>query len=81
MPGVTSITWMAVAAPPGTPKDITKKISDAIGQGFRQPDLQARILKLEANPLGSTPEQMRELTKQSETTWEPVVKARNISVD
>jgi tripartite-type tricarboxylate transporter receptor subunit TctC len=81
LPGVTSITWMAVAAPPGTPKDITKKISDAIGQGYRQPDLQARIRKLEANPLGSTPEQMRELTRQSLETWAPVVKARNISVD
>jgi tripartite-type tricarboxylate transporter receptor subunit TctC len=81
LPGVTSITWMAVAAPPGTPKDITRKISDAIGQGYRQPDLQARIRKLEANPLGSTPEQMRELTRQSLETWAPVVKARNISVD
>jgi tripartite-type tricarboxylate transporter receptor subunit TctC len=81
LPGVTSITWMAVAAPPGTPKDITRKISDAIGQGYRQPDLQARIRKLEANPLGSTPEQMRELIRQSLETWAPVVKARNISVD
>jgi tripartite-type tricarboxylate transporter receptor subunit TctC len=81
LPGVTSTTWMAVAAPPGTPKEITKKISDAIGKGFREPDLKARILRLEADPLGSTPEQMRELIKQSMETWAPVVKARNISVD
>ena len=53
MPGVTSITWMAVSAPPGTPKEITQKISDAIGKGFKQPDMQARILKLEADPLGT----------------------------
>ena len=45
MPGVTSITWMAVSAPPGTPKEITKKISDAIGKGFKQPDMQAKILR------------------------------------
>ncbi len=81
LPGVTSTTWMAVAAPPGTPKDITKRISDAIGQGFKQSDLVTRIQRLEADPLGSTPEQMRELIKQSLQTWEPVVKARNISVD
>ena len=31
--------------------------------------------------LGSTPDQMRELIKQSTDTWEPVVKARKISVD
>jgi tripartite-type tricarboxylate transporter receptor subunit TctC len=81
LPGVTSTTWMAVAAPPGTPKDVAKKVSDAIGQGFREADLKARILRLEADPLGSTPEQMRDLIKQSTDVWEPVVKARKISVD
>ncbi len=81
LPGVYADTWMAVAAPPGTPKEITKKISDAIGQGFRQPDLQARILALEAEPLGSTPEQMRDMIQQSLETWGPVVEAAKISVE
>jgi tripartite-type tricarboxylate transporter receptor subunit TctC len=81
MPGVTSITWMAVSAPPGTPKEITKKIADAIGQGFKQPDMQARILKLEADPLGSSPDRMRAMIKESEDIWGPVVKAANISID
>ena len=81
LPGVTSTTWMAVAAPPGTPKEITQKIADAISQGFKQPDLVAKIRRLEADPLGSSPQQMRDMIKQSEDTWAPVVKARNISVD
>ena len=34
LPGIYADTWMAVAAPAGTPKEITKKVSDAIGQGF-----------------------------------------------
>ena len=81
MPGVTSITWMAVSAPPGTPKDITQKISDAIAQGFKQADMQGRILKLEATPLGTTPERMREMIQESTDIWGPVVKAANISID
>jgi tripartite-type tricarboxylate transporter receptor subunit TctC len=81
LPGVTADTWMAVSAPPGTPKDITRKISDAIGQGFRQPEMRARILALEAEPLGSTPEQMRELIKKSLATWGPVVEAAKITVE
>jgi tripartite-type tricarboxylate transporter receptor subunit TctC len=81
IPGVTSITWMAVSAPPNTPKAITQKISDAIGKGFKQPDMQERIRKLEANPLGSTPDQMRTMIKQSQDIWEPVVKAAHISID
>jgi tripartite-type tricarboxylate transporter receptor subunit TctC len=81
MPGVTSITWMAVSAPPGTPRDITHKISDAIAQGFKQADMQERILKLEATPLGTTPERMREMIQESTDIWGPVVKAANISID
>ncbi len=81
LPGVTSITWMGVSAPPGTPKEITQKISDAIRQGFQQADLQARILKLEATPRGTTPEQMRDMIKQSLDIWGPVVAAAKISVD
>src|SRR6195256_4410396 len=46
LPGVYADTWMGVAAPPGTPKEIAKKVSDAIGQGFREADLKARILAL-----------------------------------
>ena len=81
MPDVTSITWMAVSAPPGTPATITAKISGAIGQGFRQPDMQERIRKLEANPLGGTPDEMRKMIKESEDIWGPVVRAANISID
>ena len=81
LPGVYADTWMAVSAPPGTPKEIAKKVSDAIGQGFRMPDMRARILALEAEPLGSTPEQMRDMIRKSLETWGPVVEAAKISVD
>ena len=81
LPGVYADTWMAIAAPPGTAADITHKISDAIGQGFREPEIRARILALAAEPVGSTPEQMRDLIAQSLATWGPVVEAAHISIE
>ena len=81
MPGVTSTTWMAVSAPPGTPKAVTQKISDAIGKGFKEADMQAKILKLEATPLGTTPDQMRKMIQESLDIWGPVVQQAKISVD
>jgi tripartite-type tricarboxylate transporter receptor subunit TctC len=81
LPGVYADTWMGVAAPPGTPKEIVKKISDAIGQAFQMPDLRARILALEAEPLGSTPDQMRDIIKASTEQWAPVVQAAKIAVE
>lgn len=81
LPGVYADTWMAIAAPPGTPKEITKKVSDAIHQGFQTPEIKARILALEAEPLGTPPERMREMIQQSLKTWGPVVEAAKISVE
>jgi tripartite-type tricarboxylate transporter receptor subunit TctC len=81
LPGVYADTWMAVSAPPGTPDEIAKKVSSAIGQGFRQPDMRERILKLEAEPLGGTPDEMRALIEESTRTWTPVVEAAHIQID
>jgi tripartite-type tricarboxylate transporter receptor subunit TctC len=81
LPGVYADTWMAVSAPPGTPEEIAKKVSDAVAQGFRQPDMRARILKLEAEPLGGTPDEMRAMIEESLKTWAPVVEAAHISID
>ena len=81
LPGVFADTWMAVAAPPGTPGEITKKVSQAIGQGFREPELGARIRALEADPLASTPDEMRGLIRQSFETWGPVIEAAKIVVE
>jgi tripartite-type tricarboxylate transporter receptor subunit TctC len=81
LPGVYADTWMAVAAPPGTPKEITGKVYQAIAQGFRDPELRARIRALEADPLASTPDRMRELIHQSLETWRPVVEAAKIVVE
>ena len=81
LPGVYADTWMAVSAPPGTPDEIAAKVSDAIGQGFKQPDMRARIQRLEAEPLGGTPAQMRDMIEESLKTWAPVVEAAKISID
>jgi tripartite-type tricarboxylate transporter receptor subunit TctC len=81
LPGVYADTWMAVSAPPGTPAEIAAKVSDAIGRGFKQPDMHARILALEADPVASTPQQMRQMIDQSTETWAPVIEAAKISID
>ncbi len=81
LPGVYADTWMAVAAPPKTPPEIASKISDAIRRGLQTPELRARILALEADPLASTPEEMRDMIGVSLRQWGPVVEAAKITID
>jgi len=78
LPGFYSDTWMAIAAPAGTPKAITKKMSEAIAKAIQSPDVRKRIEDLQAEPLGSTPDQMAALIKESRDRWTPVITTANI---
>ena len=81
LPGVYADTWMAVAAPANTPKEIAQQDLGCHRAGVQTPELRARIQSLEAEPLGNTPDQMREMIRVSEQFWGPVVSAAKISVD
>jgi tripartite-type tricarboxylate transporter receptor subunit TctC len=81
LPGYEADTWMGVVAPPGTPKDIVRKLSDAIGQGFRKPEVNSRIARLDVEPRGTTPEEMRDLIRQSAERWGPLVQAAKITIE
>ena len=81
VPGFEADTWMGVVAPPGTPKEITRKISDAINQAFRKPEVYARIAALDVEPLGTTPEGMTELIKKSAVRWTPLIAAAKITFE
>ncbi len=50
LPGFEADTWMGVVAPPGTPTEITRKLSDAIAGAFRRPNVNARIAALAVEP-------------------------------
>jgi tripartite-type tricarboxylate transporter receptor subunit TctC len=81
LPGFEADTWMGVVAPPGTPKEITRKISDAIGSAFRTPEIHARIAALDVEPLGTSPEGMTELIQKSAARWTPLIAAAKISFE
>jgi tripartite-type tricarboxylate transporter receptor subunit TctC len=81
LPGYEADTWMGIVAPPGTPKDIVRKLSDAIGQSFRKAEVHDRIARLDVEPRGTTPEEMRDLIRQSAERWGPIVRDAKISVE
>jgi tripartite-type tricarboxylate transporter receptor subunit TctC len=81
LPGFQSNTWMALAAPPGTPKEITTKIADAVAEAVRMPDVAARIKDSMAEPAGTTPEGMADLIRDSYERWSPVIISGKITAD
>jgi tripartite-type tricarboxylate transporter receptor subunit TctC len=81
VPGFESETWMAIAATPGTPKAVTEKLSAAVAEAVRSPDVSARITQLQATPFGSTSSEMGEVVRRSTAQWEPVITAAKIRIE
>ena len=65
LPGVSFADWFAVVAPPKTPPEIAAKLSQAIVEIIRAPEIAKRLAELQLTPVGSSPAETAALIKQS----------------
>ncbi len=81
VPRFVSDTWLAIGAPPGTPKEIRNKLASAFAQALRMPDVKAKLAEAHAEIIASTPERMADIVRESRQRWEPVVRAAKIRIE
>ena len=81
LPGFLSETWMGLVAPPKTPPVITARISAAIAESVKMPEVAKRLADLNAEPVGNTPAQMAEIVRQDTERWAGVIRAANVKPD
>ena len=81
LPGFRSETWMGLVAPPKTPPAITARISAAVAEAVKVPEIAKRLADLNAEPVGNTPEQMAEIVRQDTERWQGVIRAAHIKAD
>jgi tripartite-type tricarboxylate transporter receptor subunit TctC len=81
VPGVVAEAWFGMVAPPGTPKEIAQKLSSAIAEIMRNPDIAKRYADLNATTVGNNPEQMAAFMSEDRERWARVIKAGKIGVD
>jgi len=77
-PGFVSIAWFSVSAPPKTPTAIAGKLSAAIVETLKQPDVAKRLDGLSAEPIASTPAGMAAIMKEDAERWRRVIRAAGV---
>ena len=74
LPGYQSISWLALFAPAGTPRDIVNKMSAETVRILKLPDVRERLLAQGAEPIGSTPEQLAAILAQDIAKYAKVIR-------
>ena len=72
-PGFVSIAWFAVVAPPKTPHEIAAKLSAAITEALKLPDVMKKLQDLSAMPVGGTPEDTATFMRKEADRWRKVI--------
>jgi len=79
--GFESIAWFGIVGPPGMSPSIAEKMSAAVREVQKLPDVQKRFANLSAGPIGNTPAEMAAFMKQEIERWGSVIRTANIKVD
>jgi len=79
--GFTSVAWFGIVAPPKTPASIAEKLSAAVAEAIRQPDVAKRLATMSAEPVGSTPAEMAAFMKRDGERWKGVIESAQVKVD
>jgi len=79
--GFSSVAWFGIVAPPKTPAAIAEKLSAAVAEAIRQPEVANRLAAMSAEPIGGTPAEMAAFMKRDGERWKSVIESAQVKVD
>lgn len=81
LPGFDYQVWQGMVAPGGTPADVVGRLSAAVAEAVRQPDVVKRLSDVGLESVGSTPAGMGAVMKQDRERWGRVVRETGAKAD
>lgn len=81
LPGYSSQVWYGMVAPPKTPPAIAAKLSSAISEILKQPDVVRQLQEQSIEAIGSTPAEMASWMKQERERWSNVIRATGTKIE
>lgn len=73
--------WGALMAPAGTPPDVVKRLSAAVQEAYKKPQVQTMFAERGVDAVSSTPEQLSTLIRRDTDLWGQVVKAGKVTLN
>ena len=80
LPGFFVTSWWAIVAPPGMPADLTGKISAAVGEVMKQPDVSSKLNGMSMVSTGSSPDELSKFITKEAKLWGDVIRTSGAKV-
>jgi tripartite-type tricarboxylate transporter receptor subunit TctC len=80
LPGFRSITWFAVAGPPGLPAALADKINRDIDQILQKPEIVAKLRALQLDPMGGSTADAAKFISEETALWSKVIEESHITL-
>ena len=81
LPSFEAVSWYALVGPANMPKDVVAKIQADIAKALQQPDIREKLANLGAEPVGSTPEQLRVAMRADYDRYGAIIRKLGIKAD
>jgi tripartite-type tricarboxylate transporter receptor subunit TctC len=73
LPGVLGTGWHAVVAPAATPQAVLDKLNFTLVETIARPEIRAALIAQGADPVGSSPEDLRTFMQDEAKKWAGVI--------
>lgn len=77
-PQLTAYLWFGLFGLRGMPAGAVERLSAAVQEAARRPDIRERMARDGAEPVGSTPQEFGNLVEHESTLWGEVIRRANI---
>ena len=81
VPGMISLAFFAMVAPPGTPKEIVASTYRIFSGALALADVKQKYAEQGATPCGWNPEQTARFIREESARWAKVIKTANVTVE
>jgi len=78
LPGFEYVTWAGLYMPRGTPKAMIDRLAAEAARAVADPDVRDKLTALGLEPIGSTPEELRRLTREGFERMGKTIRAAGI---
>jgi tripartite-type tricarboxylate transporter receptor subunit TctC len=81
MKAVDASSYWGALAPAHTPQDAVNKLSTAMAQVLKMPDVREKLVELGFDPIGGGPSEYAALIEKETDKWAKVIKAAGVKLD